>query len=53
MGTMATEDCSFGLQVRTLALFGFGAPEEVEVAIFFLLAFEQENNNQGKQTQLD
>jgi hypothetical protein len=32
--TVCSEDCSFGLRVRTLALFGFGALEEVEVAIF-------------------
>ena len=42
----------FGLRVKTLALFGFGALEEVEAAIFlFPLAFGRENNNMGKQTQ--
>jgi hypothetical protein len=42
----------FGLRVKTLALFGFDALEEVEAATFlFPLAFKQENNNKGKQTQ--
>jgi hypothetical protein len=42
----------FGLRVKTLALFGCGALEDVEVAIFlFPLAFGQENSNLGKQTQ--
>jgi hypothetical protein len=42
----------FGLRVKTLAHFGFGALEEVEAAIFlFPLAFGRENINLGKQTQ--
>jgi hypothetical protein len=32
--TVFSKQCSFSLWVRTLALFGFCAPEEVEVAIF-------------------
>jgi hypothetical protein len=41
-----------GLRVKTLALFGFGALEEVEATIFlFPLAFGRENSNLGKQTQ--
>jgi hypothetical protein len=54
VGTTAvcSEDCTFGLQVRTLALFGFGAPEEVDVANFrFPPSFEQENSYRDKQTQ--
>jgi hypothetical protein len=43
----------FGLRVKTLALFAFGALEEVEAATFlFPLAFGyQKNNNKGRQTQ--
>jgi hypothetical protein len=49
----STVPIGFGLRVKTLALFGFSALEEIEAATFiFPLAFGQENSNQGKQTQL-
>jgi hypothetical protein len=42
----------FGLRVKTLTSFAFGALEDVEAATFlFPLAFEWENSNLGKQTQ--
>jgi hypothetical protein len=42
----------FGLRVKTLTLFAFGALEDVEAATFlFPLAFGQESSNQGKQIQ--
>jgi hypothetical protein len=42
----------FGLLVKTLTLFAFGALEDVEAATFlFPLAFGWENSNPGKQTQ--
>jgi hypothetical protein len=42
----------FGLRIKTLTFFAFGALEDVEAATFLSpLAFERENNNLGKQTQ--
>jgi hypothetical protein len=48
----STVPTGFGLHVKTFVFFGLDMPEEVEAATFsFPLAFGQENNNQGKQTQ--
>jgi hypothetical protein len=42
----------FGLRVKTLTFFAFGAPEDVKAVTFlFPLAFGWESSNLGKQTQ--
>jgi hypothetical protein len=50
-GTLAVPT-GFGLFVKTLTLFGFGALEEVEaVTSLSPFTFGQENNNRDRQTQ--